>query len=38
MSNSLADGFYSATLSIRRRYWDERNSNKKNQAEMEEIK
>jgi CRISPR-associated protein Csc3 len=38
MSNSLADGFYSATLSISRRYWDEKNSNKKNQAEMEEIK
>ena len=38
MSNSLADGFYSATLSIRRRYWDEKNSNKKNQAEMEEIR
>ena len=37
MSNSLADGFYSATLSISRRYWDEKNSNKKNQAEMEEI-
>ena len=38
MSNSLADGFYSATLSIRRRYWNEKNSNKKNQAEMEETK
>lgn len=38
MSNSLADGFYSATLSISRRYWDERNANKKNQFEMEEIK
>jgi CRISPR-associated protein Csc3 len=38
MSNSLADGFYSATLSIRRRYWDEKNSNKENQAEMEEIR
>jgi CRISPR-associated protein Csc3 len=38
MSNSLADGFYSATLSISRRNWDERNANKKNQAEMEEIK
>ena len=38
MSNSLADGFYSATLSISRRYWDEKNSNKKNQGEMEEIK
>jgi CRISPR-associated protein Csc3 len=38
MSNSLADGFYSATLRISRRYWDEKNSNKKNQAEMEEIK
>ena len=38
MSNSLADGFYSATLSISRRYWDEKNSNKKNQAELEEIK
>jgi len=37
MSNSLADGFYSATLSISRRYWDEKNSNKKNQSEMEEI-
>jgi CRISPR-associated protein Csc3 len=37
MSNSLADGFYSATLSISRRNWDEKNSNKKNQAEMEEI-
>jgi CRISPR-associated protein Csc3 len=38
MSNSLADGFYSATLSISRKNWDEKNSNKKNQAEMEEIK
>ena len=37
MSNSLADGYYSATLSIRRRYWDERNSNKEDQAEMEET-
>jgi CRISPR-associated protein Csc3 len=37
MSNSLADGFYSATLSISRRYWDEKNSNNKNQSEMEEI-
>jgi len=37
ISNSLADGFYSATLSISRRYWNEKNSNKKNQAEMEEI-
>lgn len=37
MSNSLADGFYSATLSISRRNWDEKNSNKKNQAETEEI-
>ena len=38
MSNSLADGFYSATLSISRKNWDERNSDKKNQAETEEIK
>jgi CRISPR-associated protein Csc3 len=38
MSNSLADGFYSATLSLRRRYWDDRKSNKKNHDEMEEIK
>jgi CRISPR-associated protein Csc3 len=37
MSNSLADGFYSATLRISRRYWDEKNSNNKNQSEMEEI-
>jgi hypothetical protein len=26
LSNNLADGYYSATLSIRRRYWDERKS------------
>jgi CRISPR-associated protein Csc3 len=38
MSNSLADGYYSATLSIRRRYWDDRKSDKKNQAETEEIR
>jgi CRISPR-associated protein Csc3 len=39
MSNSLADGFYSATLSIRRRYWNERNLNKeKNHTEMEEMR
>jgi CRISPR-associated protein Csc3 len=37
MSNSLADGFYSATLSISRRNWDEKKSNKINQAETEEI-
>ena len=26
MSNNLADGYYSATLSIRRKYWEEKNS------------
>ena len=25
MANNLADGYYSATLSIRRKYWDEKN-------------
>jgi CRISPR-associated protein Csc3 len=38
MSNNLADGYFSATLSIRRRYWDERNSNNMNKAEKEEIR
>ena len=26
MANNLADGYYSATLSIRRKYWDDKNS------------
>lgn len=33
MSNNLADGYYSATLSIRRKYWEERNSKSVNQSE-----
>jgi CRISPR-associated protein Csc3 len=32
MSNNLADGYYSATLSIRRKYWEERNSKSVNQS------
>jgi len=37
MSNNLADGYYSATLKIRRIYWEERTKNVKNQSEGEEI-
>jgi len=33
MSNNLADGYYSATLGIRREYWKERNSKSENQPE-----
>jgi len=33
MSNNLADGYYSATLSIRRKYWEERNSKSVNEFE-----
>jgi CRISPR-associated protein Csc3 len=33
MSNNLADGYYSATLNIRRKYWEERNSKLVNQSE-----
>ena len=33
MSNNLADGYYSATLSIRRKYWEERNSKSVNESE-----
>lgn len=33
MSNNLADGYYSATLSIRRKYWNERNSKSINESE-----
>jgi CRISPR-associated protein Csc3 len=33
MSNNLADGYYSATLSIQRKYWEERNSKSVNQSE-----
>ncbi|MDM7939291.1 MAG: type I-D CRISPR-associated protein Cas10d/Csc3 [Methanothrix sp.] len=38
MSNSLADGYYSATLNIRRKYWEERSSNAKNQTREEETR
>ncbi|NMC10037.1 MAG: type I-D CRISPR-associated protein Cas10d/Csc3 [Methanothrix sp.] len=38
MSNNLADGYYSATLNIRRKYWDERNLDKMSQTEKEEIR
>ncbi|MFZ2497400.1 type I-D CRISPR-associated protein Cas10d/Csc3 [Methanosarcina sp.] len=34
MSNSLADGYYSSTLQIRRNYWEEKNNSK----ETEELK
>jgi len=33
MSNNLADGYYSATLSIRRKYWVEKNSNAMNPSD-----
>jgi len=38
MSNNLADGYYSATLSLRRKYWDEKRSKTMNQSEQEEIR
>lgn len=31
MSNSLADGYYSSTLSIRRRYWENKKTNSNSQ-------
>ena len=34
MANNLADGYYSATLSIRRKYWEDKNL-KNNQTEEE---
>jgi CRISPR-associated protein Csc3 len=37
MSNNLADGYYSATLSIRRKYWDERNLKAMSKSEREEM-
>ena len=37
MSNNLADGYYSATLSIRRMYWNEKNLNVKGNSQKEEI-
>jgi CRISPR-associated protein Csc3 len=33
MSNSLADGYYSATLKIRRRYWNEKRSSASDEEE-----
>ncbi|OPY55299.1 MAG: hypothetical protein A4E49_00471 [Methanosaeta sp. PtaU1.Bin112] len=38
MSNNLADGYYSATLNIRRKYWEERNLDKISQTEKEEMR
>jgi CRISPR-associated protein Csc3 len=35
MANNLADGYYSATLSIRREYWADKNSKTKIQSEEE---
>ena len=35
MSNNLADGYYSATLSIRREYWRERNAKSESHDEKE---
>jgi CRISPR-associated protein Csc3 len=37
MANNLADGYYSATLSIRRKYWDERNLKAMSKSEREEM-
>jgi CRISPR type I-D-associated protein Csc3/Cas10d len=37
MSNNLADGYYSATLSIRRMYWNKKNLNVKGNSQKEEI-
>jgi CRISPR-associated protein Csc3 len=37
MANNLADGYYSATLSIRRKYWEEQNLKAVSKSEEEEM-